>query len=104
MTGHAAPAAPGPGAVGQDVLDRVTAIIGPAAASSPDLALWLFFLDAHGAQANFLVLVDAVTGFPCASTAANTCYNATAYDSGGCRRPVLIWHVHSGTVSRQPRW
>jgi hypothetical protein len=47
MTGHAAPAAPGPVAVGQDVLDRVTAIIGPAASSSPDLALWLFFLDAH---------------------------------------------------------
>jgi hypothetical protein len=58
----------------QDVLDRVAAIIDPAARSHR--TLWLFFLDDHGSQANLVVPIDDVPERPAAGMIGNVCYIA----------------------------
>jgi hypothetical protein len=61
----------------QDVLDRVTAIIGPAARDDPTRTLWLFFLAADGTQENLVVPVIDVPECPPAPMIGNICYVAT---------------------------
>jgi hypothetical protein len=58
----------------QDVLDRVAAIIDPAARDHR--TLWLFFLDDHGSQANLVVPIDDVPERPAAGMIGNVCYIA----------------------------
>jgi hypothetical protein len=59
----------------QDVLDRVAAIIEPAARRHR--ALWLFFLDRTGGQANLVVPIDNVPEHPAAGMIGNVCYIAS---------------------------
>jgi hypothetical protein len=59
----------------QDVLDRVAAIIDPAARRGR--TLWLFFLDTEGSQANLVVPVDDVPERPSAGLIGNVCYVAS---------------------------
>lgn len=57
-----------------DVLDRVAAIVGPAARRHR--ALWLFFLQRDGTQANLVVPVDDIPERPGPPLIANLCYVA----------------------------
>jgi hypothetical protein len=59
----------------QDVLDRVAAIIDPAARRGR--TLWMFFLDAVGSQANLVVPIDDVPERPSAGMIGNVCYIAS---------------------------
>jgi len=59
----------------QDVLDRVAAIIDPAARRGR--TLWLFFLDTEGSQANLVVPIDDVPERPAAGMIGNVCYIAS---------------------------
>jgi hypothetical protein len=59
----------------QDVLDRVAAIIDPAARHSR--TLWLFFLDTEGSQANLVVPIDDVPERPATGMIGNVCYIAS---------------------------
>jgi hypothetical protein len=54
-----------------DVLNRVSAIISPAARRHR--TLWLFFLQDDGTQVNLIVPVDGVPERPDASLVANVC-------------------------------
>jgi hypothetical protein len=58
----------------QDVLDRVAAIIDPAARRHR--TLWLFFLDHEGSQANLIVPIDDIPERPAAGMIGNVCYIA----------------------------
>lgn len=58
----------------RDVLDRVAAIISPAARRYR--TLWLFFLHRDGIQANLVVPVDDIPERPEASVIGNVCYVA----------------------------
>jgi hypothetical protein len=60
----------------QDVLDRVAAIIDPAARDRR--TLWLFFLDGDGGQATLVVPIDGVPERPAAEMIGNVCFIATA--------------------------
>jgi hypothetical protein len=59
----------------QDVLDRVAALIDPAAIHGR--TLWLFFVDTRGSQANLVVPIDDVPERPPAPMIANVCYIAS---------------------------
>jgi hypothetical protein len=54
-----------------DVLDRVCAVISPAARRHR--ALWLFFLQEGGIQANLIVPIDDIPERPDAALVANVC-------------------------------
>jgi hypothetical protein len=54
-----------------DVLNRVSAVISPAARRHR--ALWLFFLQEDGIQANLIVPIDEVPERPDAALVANVC-------------------------------
>lgn len=58
----------------RDVLDRVAAIISPAARRYR--TLWLFFLHRDGIQANLVVPVDDIPERPEAGVIGNVCYVA----------------------------
>jgi hypothetical protein len=58
----------------RDVLDRVTAIISPAARRYR--TLWLFFLHRDGIQANLVVPIDDIPEWPKAGVIGNVCYVA----------------------------
>jgi hypothetical protein len=58
----------------RDVLDRVAAIISPAARRYR--TLWLFFLHRDGIQANLVVPIDDLSEQPEASVIGNVCYVA----------------------------
>jgi hypothetical protein len=58
----------------RDVLDRVAAIISPAARRYR--TLWLFFLHRDGIQANLVVPIDDLPEQPEASVIGNVCYVA----------------------------
>jgi len=81
----------------QDVLDRVAAIIDPAARSNR--TLWLFFVDSEGGQANLVVPIDDVPERPAAAMIGNVCYIAsealTQCEPGGS---VVITLSRPGTA------
>jgi hypothetical protein len=81
----------------QDVLDRVAAIIDPAARSNR--TLWLFFIDSEGGQANLVVPIDNVPERPAAGMISNVCYIAsealTQCEPGGS---VVITLSRPGTA------
>jgi hypothetical protein len=58
----------------RDVLDRVAAIISPAARRYR--TLWLFFLHRDGIQANLVVPIDDIPERPDAGVIGNVCYVA----------------------------
>jgi hypothetical protein len=58
-----------------DVLDRVAAVISPAARRYR--TLWLFFLYSDGIQANLVVPVDDIPERPEADVIGNVCYVAS---------------------------
>jgi hypothetical protein len=58
-----------------DVLDRVGAIVSPAARRYR--TLWLFFLHQDGIQANLVVPIDDIPERPEAPVLANVCYVAS---------------------------
>jgi hypothetical protein len=59
----------------RDVLDRVAAIISPAARRYR--TLWLFFLRRDGIQANLVVPIDDIPERPEAGVIGNVCYVAS---------------------------
>jgi hypothetical protein len=58
-----------------DVLDRVAAVVSPAARRYR--TLWLFFLRGDGLQANLVVPIDDIPERPEAAIIANVCYVAS---------------------------
>jgi hypothetical protein len=60
----------------EDVLDRVAAIVDPAARRR-HRTLWLFFLQRDGFQANLVVPVDDIPERPDAAVIGNVCYVAS---------------------------
>lgn len=58
-----------------DVLDRVAAIVSPAARRHR--TLWLFFLHRDGIQANLVVPIDDIPDRPDAAVIGNVCYVAS---------------------------
>ena len=58
-----------------DVLDRVAAIVSPAARRHR--TLWLFFLHCDGIQANLVVPIDDIPDRPDAAEIGNVCYVAS---------------------------
>jgi len=58
-----------------DVLDRVAAIVEPAARRHR--TLWLFFLERDGTQANLVVPIDDIPERPDAAAVSNVCYVAS---------------------------
>ncbi len=81
----------------QDVLDRVAAIIDPAARGQR--TLWLFFLDADGGQANLVVPIDDIPEHPVAAMIGNVC--SIASEALGQRGPggsVVITLSRPGTT------
>jgi hypothetical protein len=58
-----------------DVLDRVAAIIEPAARRHR--TLWLFFVQQDGTQANLVVPIDDIPERPDAGVIANVCFVAS---------------------------
>jgi len=80
----------------QDVLDRVAALIDPAARRLR--TLWLFFFAPDGSQANLVVPIDDVPERPAAGMIGNICYIAsealTQIGSGGS---VVITLSRPGT-------
>lgn len=58
---------------GQDVLDRVAAIVVPAAAGDTARTLWLFLLDAQGLQADLVFPVGGIPERPSAQAISKVC-------------------------------
>jgi hypothetical protein len=82
-----------------DVLDRVAAIIEPAARRQR--ALWLFFLQGDGTQANLVVPIDDVPERPDAAVIGNVCYIAAESIARAPRLlSVVITLSRPGTVRR----
>lgn len=85
----------------QDVLNRVAALISPAARRYR--TLWLFFFDRDGTQANLIVPIDDIPDRPAASVLANLCY--VAAESITVTRPggtVVITLSRPGTLKLTP--
>ena len=82
-----------------DVLARVGAIIDPAVRR--DRALWLFFLERAGTQANLVVPIDDIPERPDAPSVANVCYVASESVARAPRiLSVIITLSRPGTVRR----
>jgi hypothetical protein len=82
-----------------DVLDRVAAVIEPAARR--ERTLWLFFLEHDGTQANLLVPIDDVPERPDGAGIANVCYVASESIAQAPRLlSVVITLSRPGTVRR----
>jgi hypothetical protein len=82
-----------------DVLERVAAIVDPAARRHR--TLWLFFLEGDGTQANLVVPVDDVPERPDAGLVGNLCYVASESIAQAPRlRSVVITLSRPGTAHR----
>jgi hypothetical protein len=82
-----------------DVLERVAAIIDPAARRHR--ALWLFFLERDGTQANLVVPVDDVPERPEAALIGNLCHIASESIAQAPRlQSVVITLSRPGTTRR----
>lgn len=82
-----------------DVLARVGDIIDPAARR--DRALWLFFLERDGTQANLVVPIDDIPERPDPPAVANVCYVASESVARAPRiLSVIITLSRPGTVRR----
>ena len=82
-----------------DVLDRVAAIVSPAARRYR--TLWLFFLQRDGIQANLVVPVDDIPDRPEAAVIRNVCYVASAsIAQAPSLRSVVITLSRPGTLRR----
>jgi len=83
----------------RDVLDRVAAIISPAARRYR--TLWLFFLHRDGIQANFVVPIDDLPERPEADVIGNVCYVAAqSIAQAPSLLSVIITLGRPGTVRR----
>jgi hypothetical protein len=83
----------------QDVLDRVGAIVEPAARQHR--TLWLFFLELDGTQANLVVPIDDIPERPEAAVVANVCYVASESIAQAPRLfSVVIALSRPGTMRR----
>jgi len=83
----------------RDVLDRVAAIISPAARRYR--TLWLFFLDRDGIQANLVVPIDDLPERPEADVIGNVCYVAAqSIAQAPSLLSVIITLGRPGTVRR----
>lgn len=83
----------------QDVLDRVAAIVEPAARRQR--TLWLFFLERDGTQANLVVPIDDVPERPEAAGMASVCYVASESIAHAARPlSVVIALSRPGTMRR----
>jgi len=82
-----------------DVLARVGAIIDPVARR--DRALWLFFLERDGTQANLVVPIDNIPERPEAPAVGNVCYVASESIARAPRiLSVIITLSRPGTLRR----
>jgi len=83
----------------RDVLDRVAAIISPAARRYR--TLWLFFLHRDGIQANLVVPIDDLPERPEADVIGNVCYVAAqSIAQAPSLLSVIITLGRPGTVRR----
>jgi hypothetical protein len=83
----------------RDVLDRVAAIISPAARRYR--TLWLFFLHRDGIQANLVVPIDDIPERPEAGVIGNVCYVAAqSIAQAPSLLSVIITLGRPGTVRR----
>ena len=83
----------------RDVLDRVAAIISPAARRYR--TLWLFFLHRDGIQANLVVPIDDIPERPEAGVIGNVCYVASeSIAQAPSLLSVIITLGRPGTVRR----
>jgi hypothetical protein len=77
----------------QDVLDRVSALIGPVAGHDPARALWLLFLDAQGIQQDLVIPVGDVPEEPGTQLIGDVCYvvsQAIARWCPGCAAVITL--------------
>jgi hypothetical protein len=82
-----------------DVLDRVAAIIEPAARQRR--SLWLFFFEADGRQASLVVPIDDIPEQPPGAVIANVCYVASESIAQAPRLlSVVITLSRPGTIRR----
>ena len=82
-----------------DVLDRVAAIVSPAARRYR--TLWLFFLHRDGIQANLVVPVDDIPEHPEAAVIHNVCYVASeSIAQAPSLLSVIITLSRPGTLRR----
>jgi hypothetical protein len=82
-----------------DVLERVAAIVDPAARRLR--TLWLFFLEHGGTQANLVVPVDGIPSRPAPAVIGNVCYVAAeAIAHNRALASVIIALSRPGTLRR----
>jgi hypothetical protein len=82
-----------------DVLDRVAAIVSPAARRHR--TLWLFFLHRDSIQANLVVPIDDIPDRPDAAVIGNVCYIASeSITQAPSLLSVIITLSRPGTLRR----
>lgn len=82
-----------------DVLDRVAAIVSPAARRYR--TLWLFFVQRDGIQANLVVPIDDIPERPDAAAISNVCYVASeSITQAPSLLSVVITLSRPGTLRR----